>query len=218
MQLLRQRGLFRYDRTPKPAYAAFRGFTAETTPPQASITGGAGPGKLHQGLDPDASPSPRTRPARPSSAGSTQGPSSACSSPLHDSAALGRRPHLLRQGDRRPREREPDRLAVLHRRHPRPAGAPDHRHRPRLAGQQQRPRGAGAPPAAGTTVRLYKTAGCTGHRRGPGHGRQVRLARASPPLVARQHDDRLPRQGDGRRRQHLGVLGRRSPTSRTRRP
>ncbi|HXF00382.1 MAG TPA: glycosyl hydrolase [Solirubrobacterales bacterium] len=33
-------GLLRYDRTPKPAYYAFKGFTAETTPPVASITGG----------------------------------------------------------------------------------------------------------------------------------------------------------------------------------
>jgi hypothetical protein len=33
-------GLLRYDRTPKPAYSRFRGFTAETTPPQASITAG----------------------------------------------------------------------------------------------------------------------------------------------------------------------------------
>ena len=33
-------GLLRYGNTPKPALPAFRGFTAETTPPQASITGG----------------------------------------------------------------------------------------------------------------------------------------------------------------------------------
>jgi hypothetical protein len=37
-------GLFYYDRTrpPKPAYSAFRSFTAETTRPQATITGGPG--------------------------------------------------------------------------------------------------------------------------------------------------------------------------------
>ncbi|OLE35737.1 MAG: hypothetical protein AUG48_09790 [Actinobacteria bacterium 13_1_20CM_3_68_9] len=33
-------GLLRHDRTPKPAYSTFRGFTAETTPPVASITAG----------------------------------------------------------------------------------------------------------------------------------------------------------------------------------
>jgi len=32
-------GLVRHDRTPKPAYYAFKGFTSETTPPVASITG-----------------------------------------------------------------------------------------------------------------------------------------------------------------------------------
>ena len=33
-------GLVRYDRTPKPAYSAFTGFTAETTPPVARIASG----------------------------------------------------------------------------------------------------------------------------------------------------------------------------------
>ena len=33
-------GLLRYNRTAKPAYNTFRGFTAETTPPQATITSG----------------------------------------------------------------------------------------------------------------------------------------------------------------------------------
>ena len=44
-------GLLRYNRTAKPAYNTFRGFTAETTPPQATIT--SGPSGPHQGLDPD---------------------------------------------------------------------------------------------------------------------------------------------------------------------
>ena len=39
-------GLLSYDRTPKPAYNAFTGFTAETTPPVASITGGPSAGSL----------------------------------------------------------------------------------------------------------------------------------------------------------------------------
>jgi putative glycosyl hydrolase len=37
-------GLLRYNRTGKPAYDTFRGFTAETTPPQASITLGPSQG------------------------------------------------------------------------------------------------------------------------------------------------------------------------------
>jgi hypothetical protein len=39
-------GLLRYNRTPKPAYSRFRGFTAETTPPQARITAGPGQGSF----------------------------------------------------------------------------------------------------------------------------------------------------------------------------
>jgi hypothetical protein len=37
-------GLLRYDRTRKPAYHTFRGFTAETDPPQAAITSGPSQG------------------------------------------------------------------------------------------------------------------------------------------------------------------------------
>ena len=48
-------GLLRYNRTPKPAYSTFRGFTAETTPPQASITAGPGQGSFTKRPDPDAS-------------------------------------------------------------------------------------------------------------------------------------------------------------------
>ena len=62
-------GLLRHHRTPKPAYYAFKGFTAETTPPVASITGGAKP-ELHKD-SPRPSPSPPMRPARPSSAAMT---------------------------------------------------------------------------------------------------------------------------------------------------
>jgi hypothetical protein len=37
-------GLLNYDRTPKPAYNTFTGYTAETTPPEASITSGPSSG------------------------------------------------------------------------------------------------------------------------------------------------------------------------------
>jgi hypothetical protein len=46
-------GLLRYNRTQKPAYATFLGFTAETTRPQATIT--AGPS--HGGFTSDSTPS-----------------------------------------------------------------------------------------------------------------------------------------------------------------
>jgi hypothetical protein len=39
-------GLLRYNRTAKPAYPTFLGFTAETTPPQANITAGPSQGSL----------------------------------------------------------------------------------------------------------------------------------------------------------------------------
>jgi hypothetical protein len=46
-------GLLRYNRTAKPAYPTFLGFTAETTPPQASITAGPKQG----GVTSDSTPS-----------------------------------------------------------------------------------------------------------------------------------------------------------------
>jgi hypothetical protein len=46
-------GLLRYNRTQKPAYNAFRGFAAETTPPRASITAGPSQG----GFTKDPTPS-----------------------------------------------------------------------------------------------------------------------------------------------------------------
>ena len=39
-------GLLNYDRTPKPAYDTFTGYTAETTPPRASITSGPSSGSF----------------------------------------------------------------------------------------------------------------------------------------------------------------------------
>jgi hypothetical protein len=39
-------GLLRYNRTPKPAYYAFKSFSAETTPPVASITSGPAQGSV----------------------------------------------------------------------------------------------------------------------------------------------------------------------------
>ncbi|MEK6273264.1 MAG: glycosyl hydrolase [Actinomycetota bacterium] len=60
-------GLLRYDRTPKPAYTAFRGFTAETNPPQARITGGPAQGSFIK----DPTPSFALAAGGPTDAGST---------------------------------------------------------------------------------------------------------------------------------------------------
>ncbi len=96
-------GLVRHDHTKKPAYNTFRGFTAETTRPQATITGGPSFG----GSTNDPTPSFTFSSNEP---GSTfvcridAGAYKPCSSPLHDPAARKRQPCLLRQGDRRPRK------------------------------------------------------------------------------------------------------------------
>ena len=136
-------GLLRHDRTPKPAYTAFKGFTAETTPPRGEHHRGAERGELDQRPDPDLLLRlQRGRldlrlPLRP-------GAFKPCGSPLHPRrAARGWRPHLLGQGDRRPGKRERGGLAHLHGRHPSPGRTPDHRHRSQFAGAQQHAQGEG---------------------------------------------------------------------------
>ena len=118
-------GLLRYNHSPKPAYSAFAGFAAETTPPQATITSGPPQG----GFTNDPTPTFSFASNEP---GSTfvcrfdAGTFKACSLAAHpDPAALRRPPHLLREGDRRPRKRERGRVAVVHRRHRRPGGRRD---------------------------------------------------------------------------------------------
>ncbi len=61
--------------------------------------------------------------------------------------------------------------------------------------------------AAGTTGEALQDGGLHGRSGRPGLRRQVRLARDHR-LGRRQHDDLLPRQGEGRRRQRLAVLER----------
>ncbi len=88
-------GLLRFDRTPKPALAAFKSFSAETTPPTATITGGPAQG----GLSRDATPTFRFV---SSEAGSTflcridARQYSRCSSPYTPQAALAEGPHSFR--------------------------------------------------------------------------------------------------------------------------
>jgi hypothetical protein len=81
-------GLFRYDHTAKPAYNAFKGFTAETTKPVASITGGPKQGSFTK----DSTP---TYLFASNEAGSTfvcrydSSPFTACSSPYTRSLPNG---------------------------------------------------------------------------------------------------------------------------------
>ncbi len=67
-------GLLRSNRTPKPAYSTFRGFTAETTPPQASITAGPGQGSLTKDPTPSFSLASERGRLVPSRAGSMRAP------------------------------------------------------------------------------------------------------------------------------------------------
>ncbi len=160
-------GLLRHDRLPnppfedrKPAYYRFRGFTAETTPPQASITGGPAQGGFTKDSTPTfsfASNEPGStfvcrvdgRPFRP------------CSSP-HTTPALADGGHvfLVRAIDA-PGNESPivyRSFTVDTQAPPAPTitdtdpNSPANDNAPEVKGTA----------AAGTTVRLYKTAGCTG--------------------------------------------------------
>jgi Glycosyl hydrolase catalytic core len=85
-------GLLRYDRTAKPALAAFKSFTADKTPPTVTITAGPAAGST----TPDPTPTFRFT---SSEAGSTfqchydAKPFGQCSSPLTLKAALPNGPH-----------------------------------------------------------------------------------------------------------------------------
>ena len=89
-------GLLRNNRTKKPAYSAFRSFAAETTPPQASITGGPAQG----GFTKDPTPSFSFAAVGPTDAGSTfvcrvdAGAYKPCSSP-YTTPALSNGSHFF---------------------------------------------------------------------------------------------------------------------------
>ncbi len=137
-------GLLRNNRTAKPAYAAFRSFTAETTPPVATIVSGPAAG----GFTNDPTPTFTFTPTRP---GSTflchydANPFATCSLAQHQGhAAHQRRPHLLRQGDGRPRQRVDREVALVHGRH---GGAADDDH---LRGSRTAARPPTTPPPSGS--------------------------------------------------------------------
>jgi hypothetical protein len=87
-------GLLYYNHSPKPAYWAFEGFTAETTPPQASITSGPSQGSVTTDSTPTFSFSSNE-------AGSTfichfdAQPYSGCSSPFTRSSPLSNGTHAF---------------------------------------------------------------------------------------------------------------------------
>jgi polysaccharide biosynthesis protein PslG len=87
-------GLLYYNHSPKPAYNAFKGFTAETTPPQASITSGPSQGSVTRDSTPSFSFSSNE-------AGSTfichfdAQPYSPCASPFTPSSPLSNGTHAF---------------------------------------------------------------------------------------------------------------------------
>ena len=177
-------GLLRYNRTAKPAYNAFKGFTAETTPPQATITSGPTQGSPPR-TRPRPSPLPRTRPARPSSAASTPRPFIAVPLAVHPGARRSRTaptPSSSRRSTppetrarsgrgRSPSTPSPPPTPQITATDP---ASPANNNSPKVKGSA----------AGGSTVKLYKTAGCTGSPAASGSAASVRLARASPPAVA----------------------------------
>ena len=163
-------GLVDHTRTPKPAYFTFRDFTAETTPPVARIIGGPGaltknatptfyfnsnePGstfvcRVDGGLNKTCS-SPYTLPRV------SDGPHTfyvkAVDAPGNESAFVSRSFTVDSQAPAAPRINDTD------------PNSPANDNLPEVKGQAE----------AGSTVRLYKTAGCTGAMLASGPAAQFR--------------------------------------------
>ena len=177
-------GLLRYNRTAKPAYSTFRGFTAETIRPQATITAGPAHGSFTRDPTPSFS-------FRSNEAGSTfmcrvdAGPFKICSSPytlprLSDGAHAFRLKAIDAPGN--------ESVIVLRSftvdTHAPPApqitdtdpNSPADDNAPELKGTA----------AAGSTVKLFKTATCTaGTRVAQGSAATF----ASPGITAMVGDD-----------------------------
>ena len=154
----------RYDRTKKPAYATFRSFTAETIPPQASITGGPAQGSFTKDTTPTFTFAV-TNPAR--DAGSTfvcrvdGGAFKPCNSP-YTTPPLSNGTHVFfvraidAPGNESPivyRSFTVDTVA--------PAAPQITDTDPNSPANDNNPEVKGTA-AAGTTVKLFKTAGCAG--------------------------------------------------------
>jgi hypothetical protein len=152
-------GLLNYNRTPKPAYSTFRGFTAETTPPQASITAGPSQG----GFTKDPTPSFSFA---SNEAGSTfvcrvdAGAFKPCSSP-YTTPLLADGPHTfsVKAIDAPGNESQIVSRSFTVDTHA-PAAPRITDTDPNSPANDNAPEVKGSA-AAGSTVRLFKTAGCT---------------------------------------------------------
>ncbi len=152
-------GLLNFNRSPKPAYAAFTNFTADTTKPTATITGGPADGKVIR----NPTPTFKFTSSEPGSTFlcSTGGALKSCSSPrklahLADGAHVFYVRAIDAAGNTSP-------VAGRHftvDTHPPPTpkitatnpASPADDNNPKVLGTA----------AAGTTVRVFKTAGCKG--------------------------------------------------------
>ena len=206
VQLLRQRGaLEERTATRSPPTARSGASRPRRARPRRASPGGR-PREASPGTHPDLLLQTRTSPARPSSAGSTRASSSPVARPTR------RRRSRTAPTPSPSRRSTPPGTRARSSRGPSPS-TPTPPPAPQITDTDPNsPANDNAPEvkgtaAAGSIVRLFKTAGCTGHRGGPGLGRHVRLARHHR-LGRQQHDDGLPRQGDRRRRQRLALLGR----------
>jgi hypothetical protein len=175
-------GLLKPDRTRKPAYYAFKGFTADTTPPVATIT--AGP----KGFTKDPTPSFSFA---SNEDGSTfvcrfdAQPFKACSSPFTRASALADGSHtfVVKATDAPGNQSAPASRSFTVDTHapaaPQVTGtdpaSPANDNSPKLKGSA----------AAGSTVKLYKTAGCTGSPAAQGS----RVQFASPGITAAVADN-----------------------------
>ena len=151
-------GLVDHTRTPKPAYYTFRDFTAETTPPVARIIGGPGaltknptPAFYFSSNEPGSTFVCRVDAGSNKTCGSpytlppvSDGPHTfyvkAIDAPGNESAFVSRSFTVDTQAPAAPRINDTD------------PNSPANDNLPEVKGQAE----------AGSTVRLYKTAGCTG--------------------------------------------------------
>jgi putative glycosyl hydrolase/Big-like domain-containing protein len=175
-------GLLRYNRTAKPAYSTFKGFTTETTPPVASITSGP------TGPTGDSTP---TFGFASNEAGSTfqchfdSNALKTCASPLTPASPLSEGTHTLfvkaidavgNESTIRSRTFTVDTVP--------PAPPQITATTPASPANNNSPLVKGSA-AAGSTVKLYKTAGCTGTPVASGPATQF----ASPGLSATVTDN-----------------------------
>ena len=123
-------GFLKPNKDRKPSWDAFRSFASETVPPTASITSGPAAGSTTT----DSTPTFRFASSEHGSTFECKIDASAYQDlrlTSHAGATRGRRPHVLRPGDRCSRQREPGPLALLHGRRGLASASSDRRQRAR---------------------------------------------------------------------------------------